>query len=114
QRVEWELTGFSIGQKELPSAFEPIARRFNMSWRLLFSDYRPRVAVFVSKQAHCMHDLLSRHQMGEFDADFPLVISNHPDLEPIAKNYGIDYYCLPVTAETKAQQEKKAAELLAN
>lgn len=112
QRVEWEVNGFRYPQQEIPKAFEPIAARFNMSWKIHFSDYRPRVAIMVSRQGHCLYDLLSRNQLGEFNADFTLIISNHKDMEETAKNYGIDYKYLPVTPQTKQSQEQRVIELL--
>ncbi len=112
QRVEWEVNGFKYPPKEIAKAFEPIASRFNMSWKIHFSDYKPRVAIMVSKQGHCLYDLLSRNQLGEFNADFPIIISNHPDMETTAKNHGIKFKCLPVTAQTKQSQEQQMIEVL--
>jgi formyltetrahydrofolate deformylase len=112
QRVEWELNGFKLAREEIGAAFTPVAQRFDMAWSLRFSDYVPRVGLFVSKQGHCMHDLLARHRMGEFPGQVALVISNHPDLEGDARGFGVEYACLPVTSATKAQQERQALALL--
>jgi len=112
QRVEWELAGFQVPREEIGEAFRPIAERFGMTWRLHFSDYLPRIAVFVSKQAHCMYDLLARQRMGEFRAEIPLVISNHPDLRPVAQGFGTVYHHFPMTPETKAAQEEAIIETL--
>jgi formyltetrahydrofolate deformylase len=112
QRVEWELAGFSIAREEIAEAFRPIAERFDMTWRLHFSDYVPRIAVFVSKLPHCLYDLLARWRMGEFRAEVPLVISNHPDQASIAKNFGVQYQSFPITPETKAAQEERIIEKL--
>ncbi len=112
QRVEWELNGFAIPREGIAAAFEPIAQRFGMSWSLRFSDYVPRVAVFVSKLPHCLYDLLARWRMGEFRAEVPLVISNHGDLGSIAGDFGVAFHHLPVTAESRAAQEAKTFELL--
>ncbi|MSQ11717.1 MAG: formyltetrahydrofolate deformylase [Dehalococcoidia bacterium] len=107
QRVEWELDGFRIPRDGLREAFQPIAQRFGMTWALHFSDEAPRVAVFVSKEAHCMYDLLARLRMGEFSATVPLIVSNHPDLEPIAQRFGVEYACYPVTPQNKTAREQK-------
>lgn len=107
QRVEWELEGFRIGKEEIGRAFQPVAARFDMRWSLHFSDYRPRIATLVSTQAHCMFDLLARQRMGEFEADIPLVISNHQELRPIAESFGVEFCCFPVTPKTKAAQERQ-------
>ncbi len=113
QRVEWELESFKLGRDEIAAAFRPLAERFDMTWRLHFSDYVPRIAIFASRLGHCAFDLLARWRLGEFRAEIPLVISNHPDLEPIARDFGVRYACCPVTAETKAEQETRIVSLLA-
>ncbi|MEM1427136.1 MAG: formyltetrahydrofolate deformylase, partial [Cyanobacteria bacterium P01_H01_bin.130] len=69
---------------------------------------------WVSKQNHCLLDLLWRHQAGELPGDIQLIISNHPDLQPIAHQFGIDYRHIPITKETKLAQEVKQLELLAD
>jgi len=112
QRVEWELEGFAIPRAEIAEAFRPIAERFGMTWSLHFSDYVPRIAVFVSREAHCMYDLLARRHMGEFAAEIPLVISNHPDLRAAAEGFGAIYHHFPITPETKAAQEQAVIETL--
>ena len=113
QRIEWEMDGFRLSREELAKAFEPIARRFAMVWSLHFSDYRPRIALLVSKEAHCMYDLLVRHRMSELDAEFPLVISNHPDLEDIAKSFGVKYACFPTAGVgVRREQERRVQEAL--
>ena len=111
-RVEWELGGFALPRDQINSAFKPIADRQQMEYGLHFSDVRPRMAIFVSKFSHCIHDLLARWHAGECNADIPLIISNHPDLEPLAKMYGIDYRVIAITSETKAEQEAETLRLL--
>ncbi len=112
QRVEWELAGFRVPREEINEAFRPIAERFGMTWRLHFSDYLARIAVLVSKQAHCMYDLLARQRMGEFRAEIPLVVSNHPDLRSVAEGFGAAYHHFTITRETKAAQEQAIIETL--
>jgi len=112
QRVEWELDGFHIPRSEIAGAFRPLGERFGMAWDLRFSDYVPRMAIFVSKMDHCLYDLLWRQRTGEFKAEIPLVISNHPDLQPIAESLGVEYHCYPMTPETKADQERRIIEKL--
>jgi formyltetrahydrofolate deformylase len=111
-RVEWELGDFALPRDQISEKFSLIADRHQMKYELHFSDYRPRMAIFVSKFSHCIHDLLARQSSGECNADIPLIISNHPDLEPLAKMYGIDYQLIEITKETKAEQEAKTLELL--
>ena len=112
QRVEWELEGFGIPRAEVAGAFRPIAERFGMNWSLHFSDYVPRIAVFASRQPHCMYDMLARRRMGEFRAELPLVISNHADLRPVASGFGAEYHHFPITPETKDAQEAAIIETL--
>ncbi|MDP6037274.1 MAG: formyltetrahydrofolate deformylase, partial [Candidatus Latescibacteria bacterium] len=80
--------------------------------QLHFSDDVPRLAIFVSKLPHCLHDVLSRWQSGLWQVEIPLVISNHPDMEDVVKRFGLSYYHLPITKENKAEQERKQLELL--
>jgi len=112
QRVEWELDGFAVARDDLRDAFRPIADRFSMDWSVRFSDEIQRIAIFVSQQAHCLYDVLARWKMGELRADIPLVVSNHPDLAEVAGDFGIAFHHLPVTAETKSQQEAATIGLL--
>lgn len=112
QRVEWDLDGFAIPREGIAEAFGPIAERFGMTWSLRFSDEIPRVAVLVSRLPHCLYDLLARCRMGEYRAEFPLVISNHDLLRPVAEGFGASYHHLPATPETKAAQEEKIVNLL--
>jgi len=112
QRIEWELAGFRIPRAELADAFRSIAEKFGMQWELHFSDYVPRIAIFVSSLEHCLYDLLLRQRMGELEAEIPLVISNHPDLQQLVETFGPKYHLFPITKETKAAQEKKQIELL--
>ncbi len=112
QRVEWELDGFDIAREEIEATFKPIALRFGMQWTLHFSDYQPRVALFVSNLPHCLYDLLGRWRLGEFRGTVPLVISNHDGHREIAESHGANFHCLPVFGDNKAQQESLALKLL--
>ena len=112
QRLEWELEGFALPPEAIAEAFRPIAERFDMRWRLATSDHIPRVAVLVSKQGHCMYDLLARWRMGELPAEIPVVVSNHPDLSEDAERLGVEFHHLPVTPETKPRQEAEIDALL--
>jgi len=106
-RVEWDMTGFTIAREDLGEAIGPLVKKFKMRWRLHFSDYMPKMAIFVSKQVYCFHDLILRHQMNEFRAEIPLVMSNHLDMKPLADHFGLPYRHYPITSENKAEQEKK-------
>ncbi|TDI90345.1 MAG: formyltetrahydrofolate deformylase [Candidatus Dadabacteria bacterium] len=112
-RVEWDLANFSIHSEKIGEYFDTlIGEKFEMQWRLYFSDYTPRMAIFVSKMSHCLHDILSRSQSGEWNVEVPLIISNHTDLEPIARTFGIDHHTISVTKENKKNAEEKQLEFL--
>lgn len=111
-RIEWQLEGFNLPQELIGPAFNAIAQPLQAKWQLHFSDTVPRMAIWVSRQDHCLFDLIWRQRAKEFAAEIPLIISNHPDLGAIAEQFGIDYHHIPITKETKAEQEAKQLELL--
>lgn len=113
-RIEWELESFLVPQGKIEDYFETLyAQKYGMSFRLYFSDVKPRMAIFVSKMSHCLFDLLARYTAGEWNVEIPLIISNHPDLQHVAERFGIPFHLFPITKETKEEQEKKEMELLA-
>ncbi len=111
-RLEWETSGFQIGRDEFAAAFLPLARKMNLQWEIHYRDQPDRVALFVSKQSHCLYDLLWRSAEGELPCEVALVISNHPDLGPAVEKFGIPFHVFPITADTKLAQEKAEIELL--
>jgi formyltetrahydrofolate deformylase len=111
-RIEWDLARFTIPRDQIWERFDVLAQRFRMTWELHFSDKRTRMAVLVSRAAHCLYEILAHHEAGDWAVEIPLVISNHAHLESVVKKHGIDYYHLPVTKETRKEQESKVAELL--
>ena len=112
-RIEWELKNFLIPQEKIEDYFATLyAQKYEMFFRLYFSDTKPRMAIFVSKMSHCLFDLLARYTAGEWNVEIPLIISNHPDLQHVAERFGIPFYLFPITKETKEEQEKKEMELL--
>ena len=113
-RIEWELESFLVPQEKIEDYFETLyAQKYGMSFRLYFSDVKPRMAIFVSKMSHCLFDLLARYTAAEWNVEIPLIISNHPDLQHVAERFGIPFHLFPITKETKEEQEKKEMELLA-
>lgn len=113
-RIEWELKDFLVPQEKIEDYFATLyAQKYEMNFRLYFSDTKPRMAIFVSKMSHCLFDLLARYTAGEWDVEIPLIISNHPDLQHVAERFGIPFHLFPITKETKEEQEKKEMELLA-
>lgn len=113
-RIEWELKEFLVPQEKIEDFFRTLyAQKYDMNFRLYFSDVKPRMAIFVSKMSHCLFDMLARYTAGEWNVEIPLIISNHPDLQHVAERFGIPFYLFPITKETKEEQERKELELLA-
>lgn len=112
-RVEWELNDFIIPDDKIEEYFSTLyAQKYNMVFKLYFSDKLPRMAIFVSKMSHCLYDMLARYTAAEWKVEIPLIISNHPDMQEAAERFGIEYHCLPITKENKKEQEEKELELL--
>ncbi|WP_416673650.1 formyltetrahydrofolate deformylase [Egbenema bharatensis] len=111
-RIEWELEGFNLPRDIISAAFGSIAQPLNAQWQLHFSDQTPRIAVWVSRQDHCLFDLIWRQRSQELRAEIPLIISNHPHLQGIAEQFGIAYHHIPITPDTKPDQEAKQLKLL--
>ena len=112
-RIEWELENFLIPQEKVEDYFDTLyAQKYDMKYRIYFSDRKPHMAIFVSKMSHCIYDLLARYTAGEWDVEIPLIISNHPDLQHVADRFGIPFHVFPITKENKAEQEAKEMELL--
>ncbi|RFC48226.1 MAG: formyltetrahydrofolate deformylase [Verrucomicrobia bacterium] len=111
-RAEWDLENFVIPRTDLPVFIRALAEPRRMTWSLHFSDQRHRLALFVSKDAHCLYDLLSRHEAGELEADIPLIVANHETLRPAAERFGIPFHVIPVTSATKAEAESRQRALI--
>ena len=111
-RVAWDLKNFSIPASDLEIAFFPLGNEFNATWKIYFSQKKKRIAVFVSKLDHCLHEILWRHNLGEFDAEIPLIISNHNDLQNLADYYKIPFHFYSITPENKNEQENFELKLL--
>ncbi|WP_281558134.1 formyltetrahydrofolate deformylase [Thalassomonas sp. RHCl1] len=94
------------------SEFDKRASEFDMQWQLASSPFKSKVVIMVSKHDHCLNDLLYRYRTGDLAIEIPAIISNHPDLEELAKWHGIPYYHLPISKETKPQQEAKVWKII--
>ena len=113
-RIEWELDGFIIPDEKIGEYFDTlIAKKFDMKWQLHFSHEVPRMALFVSKQPHCLYDILARWKSNEFEVRIPLIISNHPDLKQVADQFGVDFHLFEINGDNKPQQEEAQLRLLA-
>lgn len=112
-RLEWSLPGFAVPRREIGERLAAsVADPLGVQWRLHFSDDVLRMAVFASKLPYCLYDILARRWSGEWKVDIPLIVSNHPELEPVAKRFGVAFHCLPITAANKAAQEQRELALL--
>jgi len=113
QRVEFLPANTPVDRQAIAAAVDELAKEFGMAVELSFSEDRPRIAVLVSRESHCMYDLFARWKSGELPAELALVISNHPHHADAAEHFGIPYHHLPVTPDTKAEQEAQIRALLA-
>jgi formyltetrahydrofolate deformylase len=111
-RVEFDPAEFDVPLNDFARHFSPIAIDFDMHWRLAQSDYRPRMAILVSKYDHCLVDLLYRHQSGELPCEIPCIVSNHPDSQPIADFYRIPFFLVPSEKNDKQAAERQVLSLL--
>lgn len=112
QRIQFDTTDLLTDKVSLENAVVEVAERLEMQVGLSYGDQRVRVAVFVSKYDHCLYDLLWRHQSGELCCEIPLIVSNHETLAPIARQFGVEFHCFPITRDNKADQEAKELALL--
>jgi formyltetrahydrofolate deformylase len=113
-RIEWDLEGFGLPRSAISPAVTALAERLGGDGQVHFSDDLPRVALFVSKQSHCLLDLLWRTRAGELPMQVPLVISNHPDLQADAESFGAHFVHLPIDAASRSAVEQQQLALLAD
>ena len=111
-RIEWDLRDFDLDREHFRKNFEPIARDFQMDWRVEYSHDVPVMALFVSSHLHCLVDLLHRHKIGELKCTIPFIISNHGDARELAQFHGIPFHQIPVDSTHKEEAERTQLELL--
>ncbi len=111
-RLEWELEKFRLNPNALNQKLQPFCKKFKMHYKLHFSQVLTRMAIFVSKYEHCLYDLLVRHASDEMQVEIPLIVSNHRDLEPVAKHFRIPFHVFPMRSGNKAKVEEKQIALL--
>lgn len=112
-RLECEFNSSSFSIESFKKLFKnALVDKFNLKWRMYLADKKPRMALFVSKYDHCLYDILGRYNSGELNLEIPFILSNHNDLEPIAKSFKIPFFHVPVTKATKQKAEFKQLELL--
>ncbi|MEH1788565.1 formyltetrahydrofolate deformylase [Nostoc sp.] len=111
-RIEWQLDGFNLPREFIAPAFNAIAQPLGAKWEIRFSDTVPRIAIWVSRQDHCLFDLIWRQRAKEFIAEIPLIISNHSNLKVVAEQFNIDFQHIPINKDNKSEQEAQQLELL--
>ncbi|MGM8851715.1 formyltetrahydrofolate deformylase [Salinicola halophyticus] len=100
--MRYDIQSDTLSAEAFRQAFAPIAEAFEMTWRLTDSARRQRVVIMVSRESHCLVDLLYRWSVGELDCDIPCVISNHEALRSLVEWYGIAFHHVPVDPDDKA------------
>jgi formyltetrahydrofolate deformylase len=111
-RMEFSTEGLQMPPEDIPAAFAPIARVFGMRYEVRPNSRRTKVGMLVSKQDHCLADLLQRHRRDELHIDIPIIISNHETCAGWAELFKIPFMVCPVTKETKPEQEQQVLSLL--
>jgi len=112
-RVEWNLEGFAIPKEKIADFFGTlVGKKYDMKWQLHFTEQPQRMAIFVSKMSHCFYDILQRCMSREWNVEIAMIISNHPNLKPIADRFDLPFHVIPITKETKKEQEEKELTLL--
>lgn len=111
-RVAWDMADFTIAPENLHKEFLPLGQEFGAEWSIRLNRTKRRIAIFVSKHDHCLQEILWRSEMGEYDAEVALIISNHLDLGPLADRYRIPFHVFTISPENREAQEKKELELL--
>lgn len=108
-RLEWRLDG---SDGTLPDAVSALTQRLELGADLYLSTHVPRVAIFVSTASHCLYDLLGRWRSGEWPIEVACVVGNHDSLASVARRFDVEFHHLPITAETRAEQERAQVALL--
>jgi len=112
-RLECEFNSNSFSIENFKRIFsETLVNTFQLKWRMYAADRKPKMALFVSKYDHCLYDILGRYNSGELFLEIPFILSNHLDLKPIADNFKIPFYHVPVTKTTKHSAEQEQLRLL--
>ena len=112
-RVECDFIGDSFNLNKFKKNFnDEIGNSFSLHCDFYLKGQKPRMAVFVSKYDHCLYDILAKQQSGELAAEIPFILSNHSDLEIIAKRFEIPFYHIPFSKENKADAENMQLDLL--
>ncbi len=111
-RVEWDTKEVDLSQQDFENEFAQLADEVSANWKIRYSNNKQKLAIFVSKYEHCIQEILWLNSIGELEADIRMIISNHTDLEYLAKQYKIDFHYFPINKENKSEVEQKEIALL--
>ncbi|MEG1980786.1 MAG: formyltetrahydrofolate deformylase [Victivallaceae bacterium] len=111
-RIKLNISDMTTTRRQLEEDFGKFAAKFNFKWKVSYLDHPQRIAIMVSKASHCLYDLLVHAREGDLYCEVPLIISNHPDLEYVADQFRIPYFCCPMLPNAKSDQESQVVELL--
>jgi len=114
QRIVFDTRELHVDRVGLENAIKEVAERFSMQFKVHYAAKRKRVAILVSRYDHCLYDLLLRQRSGELQCEIPIILSNHPELAPVAEQFGIQFQCLPVDPENRAAPEEALLNALRN
>jgi formyltetrahydrofolate deformylase len=109
----WARVDSPLGLAEMEQRLAPLGQRFGMTLRLFDAARRPKVAILASRTAHCLYELLLKHAEGRLNCDFVGVAANHPDLEPVARHFGVPFAHVPHGGDTAAHEAALLARLKA-
>jgi formyltetrahydrofolate deformylase len=111
-RIEVDIHDFELNKQKITEEFQHLAKQLNLNWRMERASKKKQLAIFVSKEDHCLLELLWQQKAGHIDAEFALVISNHPDVREIVEEMDIPFYFFPVRANNKKEIENLQMELI--
>ena len=111
-RIEIDHAGFGLSAQSFAGAWQPLADRFAMTWRVHWGDRKKRMVILVSKLEHCLQDLLWRWRTGELPVDIPLVISNHDELRGVVESFGVAFEHIALDRNNRASAENRMAQLI--
>ncbi|MCM8533561.1 MAG: formyltetrahydrofolate deformylase [Lentisphaeraceae bacterium] len=109
--VKFDIKDLTCTRKKLQEDMDSIASKYDMQWKLSFSDNAKKMAIMVSKYDHCLYDILLRHKYGELNTEIALIVSNHLDLENVAEHFGVPYVYIPRSKANREEADQKALEL---
>ncbi len=111
-RVEFDLVELEQRLPGLEEQFKEVASKFKMNWRIHNVNRKKKMAIFVSKEDHCLVELIWQWQAGDLDGEIAMVVSNHPDMKEYVESFGIPYHLIPVTPDTKKEAEMRQLEVI--